>query len=60
MDIHNKNEVNRDGIRPAPEIIEFCRIIAGVLRRTPQCSQVEVESADYEDEVRPDFNKYQA
>ena len=60
MDIRSKKDGNEEEIRPPPEVVEFCRIIAGVLRRTPQCSQVEVESADHEDEERPDFNKYQA
>ena len=61
MTSQNKRKATRvEEFRAAPEVVEFCRIIAGVLRRTPQGSQVGVESADYEVEERPDFNKYQA
>lgn len=47
MDIRSKKDGNEEEIRPLPEIIEFCRIIAQVLRRTPQPSQVDVEGSDH-------------
>ena len=46
MDIRNKKEGNENGIRPPSEVVEFCRIIAGVLRRIPQGSPVDVEGVD--------------
>lgn len=43
--------------RQPPEVVEFCRIIAGVLRRTPQGSLGDVESADDKGKKLSDFNK---
>ena len=34
---------NEEEFRPPPEVVEFCRIVAGILRRTPQVPSVDVE-----------------
>ena len=61
MTYQNKRTAkNEEDLRLPPEVVEFCRIIGGVLRRAPRGSLVEVESADDEAGEQPDFNKYQA
>ena len=42
--------------QPTPEVLEFCRILAGVLRRTPQGSLVDVEGTDHKSEEQFDIS----
>ena len=46
MDIRSKKDGNEEEIRPPPEVVEFCRIIAGVLRRTHHNSLVDVDCVE--------------
>lgn len=60
MTSRTKRKVTRaEEFRAAPEVIEFCRIIARVLRRTPQHSLVDVEGADQKSDENVDCNNTQ-
>ena len=57
MASQNKRKAGEGDTRSPPEVVEFCRIIAGVFRRTSQSSLVNVERADGKQEEQPEVNK---